>query len=163
MAFGGLIAMRRLRRFLAHSFQTRSYERFDGLSIARIDASVEGVDTWIPAALRWLAAARRVRDEARYPLGIGVTFALAESDKHRGVSFRSAAELARELAEPPPVLGFVPPDAPYLEDAVPVHPGVFGLDPAEGYEGHLHEWSLEDGSDSVWYRSVLLHVPRREG
>jgi hypothetical protein len=151
-----VIVVRRLKRWLAHSFQTRSWERLDSLPITRLDPRLRHDERWLEAGVAWLRAARDMRDRARYPLSVVLTMSLREQGEARGVTFRNPRELAAEMDDEPPAISLAPPGSAFLEEAEDVHPGLCGLDPAEGFRCLLREWTFPAGAGGGVYRSVLI-------
>lgn len=151
-------ATMRLRRFLSQAFQTSSFERFDGVPIGMIDAAWFERGQWVPGALACYRAAVALRDRARYPLTVAISFALEPRPSRAGVTFRDLRDLDRQLDASPPVLTVLGPEDPEGEGAagVPVHVGLFGLEPRDGHEAELIEWCFEDDGPGEWFRSVLL-------
>ncbi|RMF76850.1 MAG: hypothetical protein D6738_00500 [Acidobacteria bacterium] len=155
------LAVRRVRRWLASSWQSRSWERLDGLPLPRIDRNWSERASWLPAALECLALARALRDRQRIPLAVAVTFALVPTRSPRGVHFRSVEEFTAELDESPPSLMLLDPEqldpAGHDDPTVrTVHPGIFGLDPADGWRAELREWRFPDEAGGEVFRSVLI-------
>lgn len=153
-------ATRRLKHFLATAFQTASYERFDGVPLERIDASWAERSAWMEGALTCFHAARSMRDRARYPLVVAISFALRPAGAALGVTFRDLAGLDRELDDTSPILTVY---APHEDGGgghggvVPVHVGIFGLEPSDAVRAELIEWRFEDDDpQEAWIRSVLL-------
>jgi hypothetical protein len=115
-------ARRRLRRFLAHAFQTGSYARLDSVPLERLDPRWDDPELWLPAGVASFRAAREIRDELAYPLIVAVTFSL------RGESAQppaDARQLAVELGEDPPAVTVFEVGSPFLAE-----PPVRDLGPA---------------------------------
>ncbi len=155
---------RRLRRWLAMTCQSGAWQRLDSLPLPSIDRRYTERATWIPAALECLVFARQLRDRNRIPLVVAVTFSLVPVPFPRGAAFRSLEEFTAELEDSPPALTvfdpdeFAEPDAgdPTVHD---VHPGLFGLDPADGWHAELREWRFPGEGGGEYFRSVLLGAP----
>lgn len=104
---------RRLRRFMAHSFQTGSYARLDSLPLPRLNPDWSNQHLWVAAGLASFDAAREIRDELRHPLIAAVTFSLSgdgdEPPHDRG-------QLARELSDTAPAVSLFEVGSPFLSD-----------------------------------------------
>jgi hypothetical protein len=115
-------ARRRLRRFMAHAFQTGSYARLDSVPLSRLDPEWAARELWVPAGRASFEAAREIRDDLRYPLIAAVTFSLFGNSE---TPPKDADQLAAELAETAPAVTLFEAGTPFLAD-----PPVRDVEPA---------------------------------
>jgi hypothetical protein len=132
-------ARRRLRRFLAHAFQTGSYTRLDSVPLARLDPEWADPELWLPAGLASFSAAREIRDELAYPLIVAVTFSLRGGSE---TPPRDAEQLTAELSGASPAVTLFEVGTPFLADPPvrDVNPARLGLPSAPDVGAELAIW-----------------------
>jgi hypothetical protein len=157
------IAQWRLRRWMAGSFQSRSFERFDNVPVTSLDADWWPRDRWVDAALECFLLGRALRDRANYPLAVAVTFSLRDRDAPAPPP-RDRERLADDLDDAPPAVALFAPDADMLEEIDEwLDPGLFGLRADPGVRCGYRAWSFEEetGAAEPLIRSlVLLSEPK---